>query len=320
MGIGPSGPRSNAHDITDTYEHDETRTHTSSNEAYDCKVKMILLGDYSVGTRAMVMRFWDEQSQYQTYISVDFGAGSVEMNIRTLDYQGKRVRTELSDNAGRSPCDTVADTIYDSASAVLICYSHRNASSFHNAKKWLEHAHKYATRSRSKDTNGRRAKWWPKRVLVIGTDHYDEEDVKQRSQLHAKTEGQFLESGFTRKQVQSELKRISHPIFKSSGISNLCITYLSADKLRRIGMFNGRALASIYTVNFAEVKLADSKSVTQVFTSLIDSTIALMRPTRRSLHSDKRTEREGIQFDNDAKKTKKTRSCKMHSSETYKTT
>jgi len=117
----------------------------TNKDHYDCKVKMVLLGGQNVGTSAMVKDFWDEQQQYQTYVSFEFAAGGVEVNIKTLDFRGKRVRTELADNAGRIlPSDPLAEAIYDNANAVLICYSHRKRSSFDQAKKWLEHTHRYA--------------------------------------------------------------------------------------------------------------------------------------------------------------------------------
>jgi len=109
MGLGQSTPR--------------PFTEGLKKSGFDSKVKLVLVGDSGVGTSLMVMRFWDEQTAYQTYVSFGFQKAGVELNIKTLEFDGRRVRTELSDYSGHSPQDAIANNIYDSASAVKICFS-----------------------------------------------------------------------------------------------------------------------------------------------------------------------------------------------------
>jgi len=218
----------------------------------------------------MMMRFWDEQTAYQTYVSFGFEGGStMDLKIKTIEFSGKRVRTELSDNAGLTPTDTHANQVYKKASAVVVCYSHRSMNSFEAAQRWLEHGWKYAWMTRTDGVGERLKRWCPDRCLLVATDHVEE--VKLEGKTHSQV---YVEGGWSVKEVKNELMRESHQIWQTEEILDLIIAYLPSESLRRVGVSEGRKLANEYDVGFCEVKLNDEKKVARIFNQLIQTAIS----------------------------------------------
>eukprot|EP00467_Chlorarachnion_reptans_P020054 CAMPEP_0114507544 /NCGR_PEP_ID=MMETSP0109-20121206/12072_1 /TAXON_ID=29199 /ORGANISM="Chlorarachnion reptans, Strain CCCM449" /LENGTH=345 /DNA_ID=CAMNT_0001686315 /DNA_START=577 /DNA_END=1611 /DNA_ORIENTATION=+ len=289
------------------------KTDDSKSQSYDLKVKVVLLGDASVGTSIMVRCFWDQQAQYETYVSYEIDAAGIDVNVnmKMLDFDGMKVRTELSDKGGHRLVEISnnAEKVYKAASAVLICYSYRNRKSFQEAKTWLRHAHDYAIKKWKRLKEGERellskdekTSWWPIRTFLVATDYVGNEIEGGNERDDGRCDQKFLDGGFTRTYLECELRRVNHPAFGLSGVAKMISSYLPVDSARRVGVVTGRALALAYTVGFTEVKLSDSKSVAHLISKLINQSIRSKHPKqyRKSSCDDRKLNPNGISLRQD---------------------
>ena len=101
-------------------------------ENYDYMIKMLLVGDSSVGKTNILLRFAGDQYQpnYKATIGVDF-------KIKTIKVNETSIKLQIWDTAGQEKFKTITQTYYNGASAVVVVYSITDRLSFSNVKNWL---------------------------------------------------------------------------------------------------------------------------------------------------------------------------------------
>lgn len=102
-------------------------------EDYDALVKIVVVGDKSVGKSSLVLRFCEDHfhSQYIATIGVDF-------RIRTMDIDGRRVKLQVWDTAGEERFKAITKSYYRGAHGALIVYDCTDRHTFDSARYWLE--------------------------------------------------------------------------------------------------------------------------------------------------------------------------------------
>eukprot|EP00047_Mylnosiga_fluctuans_P014860 m.41663 g.41663 ORF g.41663 m.41663 type:complete len:206 (+) comp5683_c0_seq3:89-706(+) len=105
----------------------------ASVDDYDALVKVVVVGDKSVGKSSLVLRFCDDSfpTQYIATIGVDF-------RIRTLVIDGKKVKLQVWDTAGEERFKAITKSYYRGAHAAVIVYDCTDPVTFESVQRWLE--------------------------------------------------------------------------------------------------------------------------------------------------------------------------------------
>lgn len=100
---------------------------------YDYLLKVLLIGDSSVGKTSVLLRYTDKcfTPQFQTTIGVDF-------RLSTFQIQGKLVKLQLWDTAGQERYRRIVSSYYRGSHGLIIVYDVANRESFNNVTHWLE--------------------------------------------------------------------------------------------------------------------------------------------------------------------------------------
>ena len=100
---------------------------------YDVLLKLLLVGDSSVGKTALVCRFADDvfEANFVATIGIDF-------KIKTLDIGGQRVKLQVWDTAGQERFRTITHSYYRGANGILLVYSITDRRTFDHVAKWLD--------------------------------------------------------------------------------------------------------------------------------------------------------------------------------------
>ena len=105
----------------------------SENDSKEHSLKILLLGDTSVGKTCFLKRYTDDtfQDAYLSTIGFDF-----KFKYITLQ-SGKKVKVQLWDTAGQERFRTIAKSYYKGAHGIILIYDVTNQKSFENIKNWL---------------------------------------------------------------------------------------------------------------------------------------------------------------------------------------
>ena len=109
------------------------------NTKYDALVKLLLIGDSSVGKSSLLVRFADDQfsPDYMSTIGIDY-------KIKTLDIGETRVKMEVWDTAGQERFRTITKAYYRGAMGVLLVYDVTSEKSFKQIQGWINLIKKHA--------------------------------------------------------------------------------------------------------------------------------------------------------------------------------
>ena len=100
---------------------------------YDYLLKLIVIGDSSVGKTCLLLRFSDDQfpTSHMPTIGIDF-------RIKTIQMNNKSVKLQVWDTAGQERFRTITQTYYKGAMGILLVYDCGEESSFNNIENWLK--------------------------------------------------------------------------------------------------------------------------------------------------------------------------------------
>lgn len=92
-----------------------------SNREYDYLLKLVIIGNSSVGKSSVLLRFSDDQfsDSYLTTIGVDF-------RFKTLTIDGKKVKLQIWDTAGQERFRTITNAYYKGADGIVMVYDITN--------------------------------------------------------------------------------------------------------------------------------------------------------------------------------------------------
>ena len=101
-------------------------------ENYDYIMKLILLGDSSVGKTNILTKylknFFDPDSK--ATVGVEFGTKSVEI-------EGKKIKVQIWDTAGEERYKSITSTYYKGAKGAFIVYDITRKITFESIDKWI---------------------------------------------------------------------------------------------------------------------------------------------------------------------------------------
>ena len=112
---------------------------------YDYMLKMLLVGDTSVGKSCILLRFADDEfvNDYISTIGVDF-------KIKTIRDGKEVVKLQIWDTAGQERFRNITSSYYRGANGIIVVFDLTSKKSLKNVEMWLGEIDKYGTRSVAK--------------------------------------------------------------------------------------------------------------------------------------------------------------------------
>ncbi|KAG9318267.1 GTP-binding protein ypt1 [Chiua virens] len=129
--------------------------HTSE---YDYLFKLLLIGDSGVGKSCLLLRFADD-TYTESYISTI----GVDFKIRTIELEGKTVKLQIWDTAGKIPHHHLL--ILPWSSRYHCRYDVTDNDTFTNVKQWLQEIDRYASEGVNKLLVGNKSDLTSKKVV-----------------------------------------------------------------------------------------------------------------------------------------------------------
>ncbi|KAI0271010.1 ras family-domain-containing protein [Russula aff. rugulosa BPL654] len=100
-------------------------------------VKLLLIGNSSVGKSSLLLRFSDKQ-----WLPEDEASATIGVDFR-LEVQGRKVKMSIWDTAGQERFRTITASYYRGAQGVILVYDVSNRESFEALPRWLEELENY---------------------------------------------------------------------------------------------------------------------------------------------------------------------------------
>ncbi|KZT03017.1 ras-domain-containing protein [Laetiporus sulphureus 93-53] len=107
-------------------------------------VKLLLIGNSSVGKSSLLLRFSDEQWLPEEEASATIG---VDFRIHKLEVKGRRVKLSIWDTAGQERFRTITSSYYRGAQGVFLVYDVANRESFDALPRWFSELDTYVSKS-----------------------------------------------------------------------------------------------------------------------------------------------------------------------------
>ena len=119
-------------DISET-KYDQMKLPSTSSKSHDYLIKLLIIGDSSVGKSCMLLRFCDDSftPSFIATVGIDF-------KIRTIEIDGKRVKLQIWDTAGQERFRTITTAYYRGAMGIIFAFDVTNMESFEHMGKWMD--------------------------------------------------------------------------------------------------------------------------------------------------------------------------------------
>ena len=104
----------------------------SSNNSNEIKIKIILLGDSSVGKTTILCNYID--NTYNEDVTPTVG---LENRVKTIDIRGLKAKIQLWDIAGQEKYNSMTQQYFHNTDGILLVFDLTNKDSFSRIKKWL---------------------------------------------------------------------------------------------------------------------------------------------------------------------------------------
>ncbi|KAH9939637.1 ras-domain-containing protein [Epithele typhae] len=105
-------------------------------------VKLLLIGNSSVGKSSLLLRFSDEQWLPEDESSATIG---VDFRVHKMEVKGKKVKLSIWDTAGQERFRTITSSYYRGAQGVILVYDVANKESFDALPKWFAELETYVS-------------------------------------------------------------------------------------------------------------------------------------------------------------------------------
>ncbi len=112
---------------------------TAKRQGVDALLKLLVIGDSSVGKTSLLLRFVDDKfsSTFVSTIGVDF-------KTKTLTLEGQQVKLQIWDTAGQERFRTITTSYFRGAHGIMLCFDATERKTFNNVASWAaqiaEHA------------------------------------------------------------------------------------------------------------------------------------------------------------------------------------
>lgn len=105
---------------------------------YDYLFKIVVVGDSGVGKSNILSRYIKNEFDLESKTTL-----GVEFAAKTIEVEGKSIKTQIWDTAGQERFRAIATTYYKGAVGALLCYDITRESTFENLEKWLKEIRDY---------------------------------------------------------------------------------------------------------------------------------------------------------------------------------
>lgn len=112
--------------------------------AQPINVKLLLIGNSSVGKSSLLLRFSDEQWLPEDESSATIG---VDFRVHKMDMKGKKVKLSIWDTAGQERFRTITSSYYRGAQGIILVYDVANRESFDALPRWYSELETYVSDS-----------------------------------------------------------------------------------------------------------------------------------------------------------------------------
>ena len=119
---------------------DDDLEYSLEEESYDVLIKLMLLGDSTVGKTSILKRYSKNQfnPNYISSIGVDFETKYIKVGKKTINLQ-------IWDTAGQERFKVIAKNYYNKSDGFIIVYDITNKKSFDSVSNWVEQIKESAT-------------------------------------------------------------------------------------------------------------------------------------------------------------------------------
>ncbi|THH08281.1 hypothetical protein EW145_g2815 [Phellinidium pouzarii] len=119
-------------------------TSKSTEKSSPVNVKLLLIGNSSVGKSSLLLRFSDEQWLPEDEASATIG---VDFRVHKMEVNGKKVKLSIWDTAGQERFRTITSSYYRGAQGVILVYDVANRETFDALPRWYSELETYVSDS-----------------------------------------------------------------------------------------------------------------------------------------------------------------------------
>ncbi|KAI5121543.1 hypothetical protein M0805_002602 [Coniferiporia weirii] len=116
----------------------------STEKSSPINVKLLLIGNSSVGKSSLLLRFSDEQWLPEDEASATIG---VDFRVHKMEVNGKKVKLSIWDTAGQERFRTITSSYYRGAQGIILVYDVANRESFDALPRWYSELETYVSDS-----------------------------------------------------------------------------------------------------------------------------------------------------------------------------
>jgi len=129
---------------------------------YDYIFKLLLIGDSGVGKSCILLRFADE-----TFTESHISTIGVDFKIKTIDFNGKKIKLQIWDTAGQERFRTITSSYYRGSHGIILVYDITDIQSFKNIENWMTEIEKYDNKTAVKILIGNKCDLITQRIINL---------------------------------------------------------------------------------------------------------------------------------------------------------
>jgi small GTP-binding protein len=103
-----------------------------SEEDYDLIIKIVLIGDSSVGKSNILLRYLRNDFKYDSKATV-----GVEFGSKNFSIEGTNIKAQIWDTAGQERYRSITNAYYKGAKGALVAYDITRPSTLDSVDRWI---------------------------------------------------------------------------------------------------------------------------------------------------------------------------------------
>ena len=115
---------------------------SKSNAPAPVNVKLLLIGNASVGKSSLLLRFSDEQWLPEDEATATIG---VDFRVHKMEVNGRKVKLSIWDTAGQERFRTITSSYYRGAQGIVLVYDVSNRETFDALPRWFSEIDSYVS-------------------------------------------------------------------------------------------------------------------------------------------------------------------------------
>ena len=116
-----------------------TRGGAAASSQYDHFIKLIIIGDTSVGKTSLLLRFAENTFSVQHIATI-----GIDFKIKNMQVDGKNVKLQVWDTAGQERFRTITSSYYKGANGIILCFDSTMINTFEHLQNWLTQIEQHA--------------------------------------------------------------------------------------------------------------------------------------------------------------------------------